>query len=161
MELNSGTGRRDSAAQIGTSMSPPNETQESSPTHNRRRRSSLADILREWGSGGNSNKSKSTNKLCRRETLADIAKSLPWSRQQTTSGDSSHMASLRKRRESSVDSGIKSTTSSKSRRDSAISDFKNDLAKLWNKREIIQPQPAPTIISPTPRRGEKLIILFG
>ncbi|KAK0158596.1 hypothetical protein PV328_009575 [Microctonus aethiopoides] len=148
-----GTGRRDSAAQIGTSMSPPNETQESSPTHNRRRRSSLADILREWGSGGNSNKSKSTNKLCRRETLADIAKSLPWSRQQTTSGDTSHMASLRKRRESSVDSGIKSTTSSKSRRDSAISDFKNDLAKLWNKREIIQPQAAPTIISPTPRRG--------
>lgn len=132
-------------------MSPPNEIQESSPTHHRRRRSSLADILREWGSGGTSNKSKTGNKLCRRETLADIAKSLPWSRQQTT--ESSHAASLRKRRESSVDSGIKSTSSSKFRRDSAISDLKNDLAKLWGKRETPQIQPSPIVICPTPRRG--------
>ncbi|CAG5097915.1 Similar to RAP1GAP: Rap1 GTPase-activating protein 1 (Homo sapiens), partial [Cotesia congregata] len=145
-----GTGRRDSAAQIGAPLSPPNETQECSPTHHgRRRRSSLADILRDWSSGGNSNKNKSGNKLCRRETLADIAKSLPWSRQQTTDG---HAASMRKRRESSVDSGIKSSVTSKSRRDSAISDLKNDFAKLWNKKE--QPQ-QPTVISPTPtgRRG--------
>ncbi|XP_063993612.1 uncharacterized protein Rsh isoform X2 [Diachasmimorpha longicaudata] len=144
-----GTGRRDSAAQIGASISPPNETQESPPINQRRRRSSLADILREWG-GGAANKSKSANKLCRRETLADIAKSLPWSRQQTT--DTSH-TSIKKRRESSVDSGIKSQVSGKSRRDSTISDFKNDFAKLWNKREIFQPQPPPMIISPTPRRG--------
>ncbi|XP_044580473.1 uncharacterized protein LOC123262373 isoform X1 [Cotesia glomerata] len=145
-----GTGRRDSAAQIGAPLSPPNETQECSPTHHgRRRRSSLADILRDWSSGGSSNKNKSGNKLCRRETLADIAKSLPWSRQQTTDG---HAASMRKRRESSVDSGIKSSVTGKSRRDSAISDLKNDFAKLWNKKE--QPQ-QPTVISPTPtgRRG--------
>lgn len=151
MRSPSGTGRRDSAAQI-TSISPPNETQDSSPTNQRRRRSSLAqltDILREWG-GGTSGKNRS-NKLSRRETLADIAKSLPWSRQTTT--DASHLASLRKRRESSVDSGIRSQVSTKSRRDSAISDFKNDIARLWSKKEP-QPQPPPTVISPTPRRGE-------
>ncbi|KMQ98689.1 rap1 gtpase-activating protein [Lasius niger] len=149
-----GTGRRDSAAQI-TSISPPNETQDSSPTNQRRRRSSLAqltDILREWGGGGTSGKSGRGNKLCRRETLADIAKSLPWSRQTTT--DASHLASLRKRRESSVDSGIRSQVSTKSRRDSAISDFKNDIARLWSKKDVPpQPQPPPTVISPTPRRG--------
>ncbi|XP_072753921.1 uncharacterized protein Rsh isoform X4 [Anoplolepis gracilipes] len=149
-----GTGRRDSAAQI-TSISPPNETQDSSPTTHRRRRSSLAqltDILREWGGGGASGKSGRGNKLCRRETLADLAKSLPWSRQTTT--DVSHLASLRKRRESSVDSGIRSQVSTKSRRDSAISDFKNDLARLWSKKDVPpQPQPPPTVISPTPRRG--------
>lgn len=150
----SGTGRRDSAAQI-TSISPPNETQNSSPTNQRRRRSSLAqltDILREWGGGGASGKSGRSNKLCRRETLADIAKSLPW-RQNTT--DSSHLANMRKRRESSVDSGIRSQVSTKSRRDSAISEFKNDIARLWNKKEATpQPQPPPTVISPTPRRGK-------
>ncbi|XP_011692326.1 PREDICTED: uncharacterized protein LOC105452685 [Wasmannia auropunctata] len=147
-----GTGRRDSAAQI-TSISPPNETQDCSPTNQRRRRSSLAqltDILREWGGGGISTKSSRGNKLCRRETLADIAKSLPWSRQTTT--DASHLVSLRKRRESSVDSGIRSQVSSKSRRDSAISDFKNDIARLLSKKDS-QPQPPPTVISPTPRRG--------
>lgn len=153
MRLLVGTGRRDSAAQI-TSISPPNETQDCSPTNQRRRRSSLAqltDILREW-SGGSTTKSRS-NKLCRRETLADIAKSLPWSRQTTT--DASHLVSLRKRRESSVDSGIRSQVSGKSRRDSAISDFKNDIARLWSKKDVLlQPQPPPTVISPTPRRGE-------
>ncbi|XP_077280205.1 LOW QUALITY PROTEIN: rap GTPase activating protein radish [Temnothorax americanus] len=149
-----GTGRRDSAAQI-TSISPPNEAQDCSPTNQRRRRSSLAqltDILREWGGGGISTKSSRSNKLCRRETLADIAKSLPWSRQTTT--DASHLVSLRKRRESSVDSGIRSQVSSKSRRDSAISDLKNDIARLWSKKDVLlQPQPPPTVISPTPRRG--------
>ncbi|XP_011642478.1 uncharacterized protein LOC105430558 [Pogonomyrmex barbatus] len=149
-----GTGRRDSAAQI-TSISPPNETQDCSPTNQRRRRSSLAqltDILREWGGGGTSTKSSRGNKLCRRETLADIAKSLPWSRQTTT--DTSHLASLRKRRESSVDSGIRSQMSNKSRRDSAISDLKNDIARLWSRKDtLLQPQPPPTVISPTPRRG--------
>lgn len=148
-----GTGRRDSSAQID-SISPPNETLESSPTNQRRRRSSLAqltDMVREWGGGGTTGKSARAGKLCRRETLADIAKSLPWSRQTTT--ESSHMASLRKRRESSVDSGIRSQVSTKSRRDSAISDFKNDLVKLWTKRDPPQPQPPPTVISPTPRGG--------
>jgi len=155
MYLPLGTGRRDSAAQI-TSISPPGETQDCSPTNQRRRRSSLAqltDILREWGGGGISTKSSRGNKLCRRETLADIAKSLPWSRQTTT--DASHLVSLRKRRESSVDSGIRSQVSSKSRRDSAISDLKNDIAKLWSKKDVLlQPQPPPTVISPTPRRGK-------
>ncbi|XP_023248561.1 uncharacterized protein LOC106638170 [Copidosoma floridanum] len=154
-----GTGRRDSAAQI----SPPNELQEPSPINQgRRRRSSLAqltDILREWGGAGTGAGSKTgtrnNTKLSRRETLADIAKSLPWSRQ--TTNDASHLANLRKRRESSVDSGIRSQASSKSgRRDSsAISDLKNDFARLWGKKDA-QPQvPAqpPTVISPTPRRG--------
>ncbi|XP_011499321.1 PREDICTED: LOW QUALITY PROTEIN: uncharacterized protein LOC105363353 [Ceratosolen solmsi marchali] len=155
-----GTGRRDSAAQI----SPPNEIQEPSPmAQGRRRRSSLAqltDILREWGGGGSSGSSSATktggstrgNKLSRRETLADIAKSLPWSRQTTT--DSTHLASLRKRRESSVDSGIRSQVSTKSRRESAINDFKNDLARLWSKKDAQpQQQPPPTVLSPTLRRG--------
>ncbi|XP_020294253.1 uncharacterized protein LOC109859929 isoform X2 [Pseudomyrmex gracilis] len=145
-------GRRDSAAQI-TSISPPNETQNSSPTNQRRRRSSLAqltDILREWSGGGTSGKSGRGSKLSRRETLADIAKSLPWPRQATT--DASHLASLRKRRESSVDSGIRSQLSTKSRRESAISDFKNDIARLWSKKDATPQQP-PTVISPSPRRG--------
>ncbi|KAF7996771.1 hypothetical protein HCN44_002417 [Aphidius gifuensis] len=162
-----GTGRRDSAAQIGASISPPNEIQEPlPPTNQRRRRSSLADILRDWGSGGGSNKNKNLSKLCRRETLADIAKSLPWSRQQTTTATSTPTTEInstttttnnnsRKRRESSIDSGIKSQVSNKSRRDSTISEFKNDFAKLWNKRDTSSSQPPlpPTIISPSPRRG--------
>ncbi|XP_076752653.1 rap GTPase activating protein radish isoform X1 [Xylocopa sonorina] len=147
-----GTGRRDSATQI-TSTSPPNETQESSRTHQRRRRSSLAqltDILREWSGGGGSGKGERGNKLCRRETLADIAKSMPWSRQTTT--DASHLERFRKRRESSVDSGIRSQASVKSRRDSAISDFKNDIARLWGKKDAApQPQPPPAVIPPTYR----------
>lgn len=147
----SGTGRRDSATQI-TSISPPNEPQESSTTNQRRRRSSLAqltDILREWSGGGASAKSERGNKLYRRETLADIAKSLPWSRQTTT--DASHLERLRKRRESSVDSGIRSQASTKSRKDSTISELKNDIARLWGKKETPQAQPPPTVISPTYR----------
>nr|XP_050861252.1 uncharacterized protein LOC127068909 isoform X1 [Vespula vulgaris] len=147
-----GTGRRDSATQI-TSISPPNEIQESSPTNQRRRRSSLAqltDIIREWGGGGTGGKSGRSSKLYRRETLADIAKSLPWSRQ--TTSDASHLASLRKKRENSEDSGIRSQASTRSRKDSTISDFKSDLARLWSKRDV-QPQQPPTVISPTPRRG--------
>ncbi|XP_014613053.1 PREDICTED: uncharacterized protein LOC106791710 isoform X1 [Polistes canadensis] len=147
-----GTGRRDSATQI-TSISPPNEIQESSPTNQRRRRSSLAqltDIIREWGGGGTGGKSGRASKLYRRETLADIAKSLPWPRQATS--DASHLASLRKKRENSEDSGIRSQASTKSRKDSTISDFKSDLAKFWSKRDV-QPQQPPTVISPTPRRG--------
>ncbi|XP_047363015.1 uncharacterized protein LOC124954315 isoform X7 [Vespa velutina] len=147
-----GTGRRDSATQI-TSISPPNEIQESSPTNQRRRRSSLAqltDIIREWGGGGTGGKSGRGSKLYRRETLADIAKSLPWSRQ--TTSDASHLASLRKKRENSEDSGIRSQASTRSRKDSTISDFKSDLARLWSKRDV-QPQQPPTVISPTPRRG--------
>ncbi|KDR08888.1 hypothetical protein L798_00541 [Zootermopsis nevadensis] len=130
-----GAGRRDSAAQI-TSISPPTETQETSPpssgTVTRRRRSSLAqltDILREWSGSTKCSRSKDPQ-LHRRETLADIAKSLPWSRSSTT--DSTTVANLRKRRESSADQGIKHP---KSRRDStAISDFRSDLARLWSSR---------------------------
>ncbi|XP_030767315.1 uncharacterized protein LOC115891057 isoform X1 [Sitophilus oryzae] len=54
---------------------------------------------------------------------------------------------LRKRRESSADSGIRSM-GSKSRRDShhtAISDFKSEVAKLWQRRESV----TTTIISPS------------
>lgn len=109
----------------------------------------LTDILREWSGGGSSGKSERGNKLYRRETLADIAKSLPWSRQTTT--DASHLERLRKRRESSVDSGIRSQASTKSRKDSTISELKNDIARLWGKKETPQPQPPPTVISPTYR----------
>lgn len=135
-------GRRDSATQI-CSISPPTEIQETSPPTSggaRRRRSSLAqltDILREWGGG--TAKARNKAPLCRRETLADLARSLPWGRQSTTdaSGPPTTVSSMRKRRESSADSGIKSI-SSKSRRDShttAISDFRSEVAKLWQRRE--------------------------
>ncbi|XP_033611251.1 uncharacterized protein LOC111874180 isoform X2 [Cryptotermes secundus] len=131
-----GAGRRDSAAQI-TSISPPTETQETSPPGSgamtRRRRSSLAqftDILREWSGSTKVSRSKEPQ-LHRRETLADIAKSLPWGRSSTT--DSSTVAALRKRRESSADPSIKLA---KTRRDStAISDFRSDLARFWSRRE--------------------------
>ncbi|XP_076659669.1 rap GTPase activating protein radish [Halictus rubicundus] len=140
-----GTGRRDS----GTQISPPNETHEP-PKNQHRRRSSfaqLSDLLRDW-SGGGSGKSRG-NKLSRRETVADITKSLPRSRQPT---DTSHLERLRKRRESSVDSGIRSQASTKSRRESTISELKNDFARLWNKRDSTpQVQPPPKVISPTPR----------
>ena len=126
-------------------------------TSNTRRRSSLAqitDLLREWSGGSSVSNNKlggstRSGKLNRRETFADITKSLLWSRQTTT--DSSHLAALRKRRENSVDSGIRSQMSTKSRRGSAISDFKSDIARLWGKKDS-QTQP-PTVISPTPRRG--------
>ncbi|XP_026668884.1 uncharacterized protein LOC108624396 isoform X2 [Ceratina calcarata] len=134
-----GTGRRDSAIQI-TPTSPLNEPPEPQPNQ-RRRRSSLAQLTDIFERG---------SKLCRRETLADITKSFPWSRQTTT--DASHLERLRKRRESSVDSGIRSQTSTKSRRDSAISELKNDFARLWGKKDATpQSQPPPTVMSPTYR----------
>ncbi|XP_060531510.1 uncharacterized protein LOC132705096 [Cylas formicarius] len=130
-------GRRDSATQI-CSISPPTETQETSPpAPGRRRRSSLAqltDILREWG--GNKKQQK---QLHRRETLADLARSLPWGRQSTTESGPTPSICTKKRRESSADSGIRSM-GSKSRRDShhtAISDFKTEVAKLWQRRESV------------------------
>lgn len=150
-------GRRDSAAQI-SSISPPTETQETSPPatgNTRRRRSSLAqltDILREWSGGSTKNRQKAP--LCRRETLADLARSLPWGRQTTVeSGPTPCIHTNRKRRESSADSGIKSI-STKSRRDShqtALSDFRSEVAKLWQRRE----SNTTTIITPSPasRRG--------
>ncbi|KAF6212504.1 hypothetical protein GE061_013027 [Apolygus lucorum] len=120
-----GPGRRDSAAQI-TTVSPPTETRETSPPPQRRRRSSLAqltDILREWGgSNAKTGRGSKQAQLVRRETLADLARSLPWSRQP-------HVGDLRKRRESSADSGVKSVSSK-----SAISDFRSDIAKLWGSR---------------------------
>ena len=109
-------GRRDSAAQI-SGQSPPST---SPPPNRNRRRSSLAqltDILKEWsGTGSKRNKPP----LNRRETLADLARTLPWHRisndQYTSQG---HAPPLRKRRESSADSGIKSM---RSRRDSHTSE---------------------------------------
>ncbi|XP_017779072.1 PREDICTED: uncharacterized protein LOC108564517, partial [Nicrophorus vespilloides] len=165
-------GRRDSAAQI-SSISPPTETQETSPPTTgpaRRRRSSLAqltDILREW-SGGGSTKTRRKAPLSRRETLADLARSLPWGRQTTTDGGGGAAAVAvasvgqhsRKRRESSADSGIKSI-GTRSRRDShqnnnnnhtALSDFRTEVAKLWQRRESNATTTIITASSP-PRRG--------
>ncbi|XP_054262334.1 uncharacterized protein LOC128986173 [Macrosteles quadrilineatus] len=122
-----GAGRRDSSAQI-TSISPPTETQETSPpVSGRRRRSSLAqltDILREWS--GHPAKTRGSKPLVRRETLADLARSLPWSRP----ADS---GSYRKRRESSADSGVKSA-STKSRRESG-STIAADIARIWKSKD--------------------------
>lgn len=92
----------------------------------RRRRSSLAqltDILREWSGSGSKRNPKPP--LNRRETLADLARSLPWSRANTDNGcqyisQPTHAPPLRKRRESSADSGIRSL---KSRRESHASEF--------------------------------------
>lgn len=61
--------------------------------------------------------------------------------------DSNFVCFLRKRRESSADSGIRSM-GSKSRREShhnAISDFKTEVAKLWQRRESV----TTTIVSPS------------
>lgn len=119
-------GRRDSAAQI-SGQSPPST---SPPPNRNRRRSSLAqltDILREWSGGSKRNQKPPLN---RRETLADLARSLPWHRisnDQYTSTQS-HAPPLRKRRESSADSGIKSM---RSRRDSHTS----ELTKIWNPKD--------------------------
>ncbi|CAG9858834.1 unnamed protein product [Phyllotreta striolata] len=146
-------GRRDSATQI-CSISPPTETQETSPPATgttRRRRSSLAqltDILREWGGSTK----KQQKQLCRRETLADLARSLPWGRQTTAeAGPIPSISTQRKRRESSADSGIRSM-GSKSRRDShytAISDFRSEVAKLWQPKEAATTTVTTTIISPS------------
>ncbi|KAE9545072.1 hypothetical protein AGLY_000615 [Aphis glycines] len=165
-------GRRDSAAQI-TTESPPTETAETSPpVSRRRRRSSLAqltDILREWSgtsmggggvgggggggaarrwrrkrSGGGGGKSGGRPKgITRRETLADIAKTLPFGRSNT-------ITSSRKRRESSVDSGVKSLSSKGGGRRDSKTDFRADIAKLLNNRRdsII----TPSSVSQQPRR---------
>uniref|UniRef100_T1HRR2 Rap-GAP domain-containing protein n=1 Tax=Rhodnius prolixus TaxID=13249 RepID=T1HRR2_RHOPR len=138
-----GPGRRDSAAQI-TTVSPPTETRETSPPPQRRRRSSLAqltDILREWGgSTAKTSRGSKQAQLVRRETLADLARSLPWGRQQTHGG-----TEIRKRRESSADSGVKSA----SNKSSAISDFRSDIARLWGSRR----ESTVIVASATPRRG--------
>lgn len=83
----------------------------------------LTDILREW-SGGSKKPQKPP--LNRRETLADLARSLPWHR--VNNDQYSHIPPVRKRRESSADSGIKSM---RSRRDSHSS----DLTKIWIKKD--------------------------
>lgn len=93
----------------------------------------LTDILREWGGSTTraSFRGSKQAQLCRRETLADLAKSLPWGKSTTTEVSSS----IKKRRESSADSGIKSVSSK--RRDSsttAISDFRSDIARLLGSR---------------------------
>lgn len=115
-------GRRDSAAQI--SATPPST---SPPPNRNRRRSSLAqltDILREWSGGSKRNQKPPLN---RRETLADLARSLPWHRISNDQyGSGVHAPPIRKRRESSADSGIKSM---RSRRDSHTSDITKMLVK--------------------------------
>lgn len=122
-------GRRDSAAQI-SGQSPPST---SPPPNRNRRRSSLAqltDILREWSGTGSKRNQKPP--LNRRETLADLARSLPWHRISNDQYPSpqGHAPPLRKRRESSADSGIKSM---RSRRDSHTS----ELAKIWNRKDAM------------------------
>lgn len=75
---------------------------------NRRRRSSLAqltDIIREWS--GNSVKKFQKPQLNRRETLADLARSLPW--RSGTIETSQISQSIKKRRESSIDVGLRNT----------------------------------------------------
>lgn len=115
-------GRRDSAAQATTT--PPST---SPPPNRNRRRSSLAqltDILREWSGGAKRNQKPPLN---RRETLADLARSLPWHRISNDQyGATVHAPPIRKRRESSADSGIKSM---RSRRDSHTSDITKMLVK--------------------------------
>lgn len=104
-------GRRDSAAQIGSPPSSPPSTQ-------RRRRSSLAqltDILREWSG---TTKKAPKPPLNRRETLADIARNLPWGRPEN--GPMPDPSVQQKRRESSVDSGIRSL---RSRHATEVADF--------------------------------------
>lgn len=136
-------GRRDSAAQA-SGASPPST---SPPPNRNRRRSSLAqltDILREWSGGSKRNKPP----LNRRETLADLARSLPWHRisnDQYSSTTAVHAPPLRKRRESSADSGIKSM---RSRRDSHTS----DVTKVWTKRDAAtekENQEIPSITGPS------------
>lgn len=145
-------GRRDSAAQI-SGQSPPST---SPPPNRNRRRSSLAqltDILREWSGTGSKRNQKPP--LNRRETLADLARSLPWHR---ISNDQytipqGHAPPLRKRRESSADSGIKSM---RSRRDSHTS----ELAKIWNRKDAEKenqeiPNVSVSVDSPITRNGSR------
>lgn len=147
-------GRRDSAAQI-SGASPPST---SPPPNRNRRRSSLAqltDILREWSGGSKRNQKPPLN---RRETLADLARSLPWHRisnDQYSSTGGVHAPPLRKRRESSADSGIKSM---RSRRDSHTSDVtktwvKKDITTEKENQEIASTEPPSTTTRNGSRRG--------
>jgi hypothetical protein len=95
--------------------------------------------LREWSGGG----SKRTTKppLNRRETLADLARSLPWGRTSNETGN--QYAPVRKRRESSADSGIKSM---RSRRESQTT----ELARLMSRRDSeLRDREVVTIITAT------------
>ncbi|CAG7729731.1 unnamed protein product [Allacma fusca] len=144
-------GRRDSAAQI-TTISPPTEVRETSPPTTRRRRSSLAqltDILREWGSGGGLKKQDKS--LSRRETLADLARSLPWTRRDSTI--SAATAARTKRRESSADL-IKGKVS---RKTSVDKPRRGSIAAV--KHIVTSPEPPepPPIVSPAePSSSEKV-----
>lgn len=125
-----GTGRRDSAAQI----SPPNEIQ-SIPAQ-RSRRMSITELF-SWTS-----KASRISKLHRRDTLADIAKPLRQKVQESRNFET--------RRESSVDSGIKSHVSNKSKRELSITELRNDFYRLWSKKE---PTSETRVLTPTSRRG--------
>lgn len=143
-------GRRDSAAQI-SGQSPPST---SPPPNRNRRRSSLAqltDILREWSGTGSKRNQKPP--LNRRETLADLARSLPWHRISNDQYTPQHAPPLRKRRESSADSGIKSM---RSRRDSHTS----ELAKIWNRKDAEKenqdiPNVSVSVDQPATRNGSR------
>ena len=111
----------------------------------------MTDILREWGGSTTRSSLRGSKQaqLCRRETLADLAKSLPWGRGTTTES-----SSVKKRRESSADSGIKSVSTK--RRDSsttAISDFRSDIARLWGSRRESTIENGNLSRSDTIRRG--------
>lgn len=131
-----GTGRRDSAAQI----SPPNERQ-NSPTQ-RSRRMSITELF-SWTS-----KATRSSKLHRRDTLADIAKPLRQKVQESQNFET--------RRESSVDSGIKSHISINSKRELSITELRNDFYWLWSKKE---PSSETRVLTPTSRRGKVCFFL--
>ncbi|CAG9823058.1 unnamed protein product [Phaedon cochleariae] len=142
-------GRRDSATQL-CNISPPGELADGpNPGNRRRRRSSLAqltDLFRDWGSS-----KKNQKKLYRRETLADLVRTLPWEKQSESEGmPTPNISTQRNRRESSADSGIRSSLS-RSRRDShsIIYDFKAEVAKLWHRKD----SRTATIVSPSSGHG--------
>lgn len=106
----------------------------------RRRRSSLAqltDILREWSGSKQQSVVQRSNKapLNRRETLADLARSLPWRSATNEGNNGTTYIAPRKRRESSADSGMRST---RTRRDSNTAEF----VKHWN-----EPSSSSTIVN--------------
>ncbi|XP_035704947.1 uncharacterized protein LOC110846270 isoform X3 [Folsomia candida] len=152
-------GRRDSAAQITTDITPLT-VRETSPPTSRRRRSSLAqltDILREWGSGGGLRKQDKS--LSRRETLADIilARSLPWSRRDSTIS-SSATATRTKRRESSADFNFGINRGKLPTRPSVDKPLRRGSVTAI-KRIVTSPEPSEPIVSPAgdqPSSSEKV-----
>lgn len=98
----------------------------------------MTDILREWGGGGAPRRQQRAP-LSRRETLADLARSLPWAR---------HEPPVRRRRDSSADSGIKSMNSKRRDSKAAQQDFRADFPNYWDRRDS-------TTVVPTRERRSK------